>query len=1111
MILNDATKRQMNAARPAQSTWLTANAGSGKTRVLTDRVARLLLSGVQPQRILCLTYTTAAASEMQNRLFKRLGEWTMLPKGRLAEQLQNLGEPGPFPDETIAAARTLFASAIETPGGLKIQTIHSFCAAILRRFPLEAGVTPQFREMDDRLSKLMQREILEEMAQEGDPGFQSMVAEQSADDLPAWLDGLIALKQPLSMPHKRDEIWSVFDLPPHYDFNAHVGACLQPGDDELLAQVAFKLESSGANDQKAAAKLSMISLDPPTPADLTALEGVLVFGHTTKDPNTAKIKSFPTKAGRALLDPDELSALHDLMERMAEAKPRRLSLISARRTAALHEFASAFLARFEARKAQGGWLDFDDLIDRTDALLGQSNMAAWVLYRLDGGIDHVLVDEAQDTSPKQWRVIRQLTDEITSGEGVRPDVPRTVFVVGDKKQSIYSFQGADPRAFDEMEAYYNETLSESSTPLQRLPLEHSFRSAPAILTVVDRVFEMSDGAGLGQNSHHIAFKDALPGRVDVLEPTEKVEPVESGHWTDTVDLISDTDERRQLAQGIAQRINGMIGSAVIPVEEHGIRKDRIVQPKDILILVQKRSGIFNEIIRACKSIGIPMAGADRMNVAQELAVKDITALLSFLATPEDDLALASALKSPLLGWDEQGLFELAYHRTGAYLWPALRDRAGDFPETVKLLQDLLGRTDFLRPFELIDRLLTSHNGRRRIIARLGPEAEDAIDALLGQALAYEQTEVPSLTGFLTWLSADDLKIKRATDSGANVVRVMTVHGAKGLESPIVILPETAKRRSPQVKPIGMVGDLPVWFPNADDQADVLRAQRESDKALWKEEQQRLLYVAMTRAEVWLILAATHDVGAEQDSWYSQIAEAQGGLPATPILGGMRYEPMGWPTEGVQEGKDAAAKMVQLNLPAPAATTIAPKPITPSELGGAKTFGISEEDPDAMARGTAIHALLERCPDMSPSLWADTAQSEADKAGVDADDILTEVQRVLNSQTLEHLFVPGTLAEVPLTAALPELKDQRLRGIVDRLVITPERVLAVDYKTNQNVSDLAEDVPEGLLRQMGAYRAALLQIYEDRPVETAILWTKTATLVVLPQEYVMAALERASMG
>jgi ATP-dependent helicase/nuclease subunit A len=1134
----DATAAQNRAAAPGQSVWVSANAGSGKTKVLTDRVARLLLAGTAPQHILCLTYTKAAAAEMQVRLFKRLGEWAMMDAEELKTNLVALGEePGHIDSDRLRAARRLFARALETPGGLKIQTIHSFCAALLRRFPLEAGVSPRFTEMEDRAGKRLRAEIVEDLAERHGGLFDALARHLSGEDTAALTAEIAANRAAFAAPPDPDAIRAGFGVPPGYGFAQLWDAVVTPDDAALLAALSRVMAASSmVTDSRAADRVAAIDLGSPGPAALRAMEALFLTGEKSKAPFSAKIGTFPTRESREALG--SLTApLDALMQRVEEARPRRLALDAVERALALHGFAHRFVTAYEARKAAHGLLDFDDLILKARDLLSASDVAQWVLYRLDGGLDHILVDEAQDTSPAQWQVISRLAEEFTAGEGARPEVERTIFVVGDEKQSIYSFQGADPEAFSRIRTTFAEHLHGVGKRLDDTELLFSFRSSAAVLRVVDATFAAAGGGGVPESLSHRAFKD-IPGRVDLWPFVEKSETPEAPPWYEPVDTLAADDPAIQLADRIAGAVRGMLARGEqLTVQDRDGHGTRPIRPEDILILVQKRSQIFHEIIRALKAAELPVAGADRLKIGGELAVKDLTALLSFLATQDDDLSLAAALRSPLLGLSEDDLFRLAHGRAGT-LWAALRTRGGDWPEPVAMLTDLRDATDFARPYELLERILTRHGGRERLLARLGREAEDGIDALLAEALAYERAEVPSLTGFLGWLGSGDVEVKRRTDAASGEIRVMTAHGAKGLEAPVVILPDTAQHRAAshaQILPLapgvaawaGRVGDLPPVLAGHRD--DLLRRQQE--------ERMRLLYVAMTRAENWLIVCGGGDRGKDGACWYDRV---EAGLRAagateteTPDGRVLRHAEGTWPAPcapGARAGAGGgAAAPAPAEAPparplpawarAEAATPPRPEaPRAPSELGGDKVLaGETADDalPEAAAkrRGRQIHTLLEVLPVHPPEKWPEVAgrllASGADRAEPGAiPALLAEAAAVLDAPGLAPVFAPGGLAEVGIAAPLDALGGGRILGYVDRLIVEPGRVLAVDFKSNAIVPTRPEDVPEGLLRQMGAYAAALGQVYPDRRIETAILWTRTAELMVLPAPLVAAALARA---
>ncbi|SFJ57980.1 double-strand break repair helicase AddA [Celeribacter neptunius] len=1119
--MNEATRRQIMAARPDVSTWVSANAGSGKTKVLTDRVARLLLDGTPPQHILCLTYTKAAAAEMQNRLFKRLGDWAMLPDPDLIKELTALAPDKALDSDVLRQARTLFARAIETPGGLKIQTIHSFCSALLRRFPLEAGVSPQFKEMDPRQSRQMLADILEEIALGPKREVIDAAAAYVSDlDLTDLAEKLIAKRELLIPARGRSEIWSWFDLPEGYSEELLLGDVFLGGEAEMFRDAAILMEGSSKADQKLAPIFrNWAGLEP----DLALVHDCcnrLLAGEKSKTPFQSKFyaqyASLPT---RKLIDahPEAFHRLEAFMKRIEAVRPRLSGLLDARKTETLHRLAQEVLPPYLERKAQLGLLDFDDMIRRARDLLSISNVSQWVLYRLDGGIDHILVDEAQDTSPDQWRVVQLLAGEFTAGEGARADVTRTIFVVGDHKQSIYSFQGAAPEAFDLMKGHFGAQLGAVEQPLQDLALQYSFRSSPAILSATDAVFAQSDGVGVGGAPEHIAFFEDIPGRVDLwsLEEPEATED-DPENWEDPVDIIRPEHHNARLARRVTEFVADLLENGALPGKNGA---GRAVEPGDILILVRSRSELFGRILRSLKShpARIPVAGADRMTLGDEMAVKDISSLLAFLSLQDDDLALAEVLKSPLFNWSERDLYQLAHGRTTITLWRALYERRADWPETFEILEDLRQVSDFLRPYDLIERVLIRHDGRRKFIARLGKEAEDGLDALLHQARAYETGETPSLTGFLAWLEAQEIQLKRVLDENSNLVRVMSAHGSKGLEAPIVILPDTLKplreTREEFIEPAP--GQL-IWKGAKEQRSDLTNSTLNRLKQADLEEDRRLLYVAMTRAEKWLVVCGAGE--EKPDTWYDLIRKGLETLPteACELAGtlGRRYAHGTWPDSGA--GKDNTEKAATLlphwcHSPAiPPDTTV--ERISPSDLGGAKALpgeaALLDKDV-AMRRGRQLHLLIELLPEIAAKEREDVARfllTRGEDPALDDEipELIEEALSVIGGRYDWDIFGPGSLAEVPYTS---QLFGKSLSGIIDRLIVSPDRVRIVDYKSNAIVPDRPEDIPEGLLRQLGAYATACREIYPEREIEVAILWTKTAKLQPVSLDIVMSALRR----
>ena len=1116
-IRDEASESQVRAANPSASTWLSANAGSGKTKVLTDRVALLLLNGVAPEQILCLTYTKAAASEMQNRLFRLLGDWAMKEDKELFDQLSQIGSETPFDEVQLRHARTLFARAIETPGGLKIQTIHSFCAALLRRFPLEAGVSPDFSEMDDRSIKVLCQDILENLARSDQTGviakFVDFSDETTLDNV---INDLLRARQDSQFKDDRDVIFNALGMRGPNDMDELVARHLREDDLALVSRIKDALRSGGKTDQSVADILSQVR-----EVSLDGLERLQEAFLIKSQPFSIRAR-FPSKAVATGALAPIFDEVQDLMERVAASKQETLSLSVVEQTLALHGLAAEFLPMYEREKQVRGWLDFDDLILKTRDLLNDPRVADWVLYRLDGALSHILVDEAQDTSPLQWQVIAKLAQEITSGEGARSGEKRTLFVVGDKKQSIYSFQGADADAFDDMKNAFGDQLAHTLTPLYDRSLEYSFRSSSAILRVVDETFAGKDSSGFSLSQQHLAFKVEMPGRVDLWPFIPKISEDSDEDWSLPVDLAGRETHFVTLAGQIATMIKKMIDEKhplPVEIERTGKFEARPVTAGDFLILVQRRSDLFHEVIQACKALNLPIAGADRLKVGAEMAVKDLIALLSFLVLPEDDLSLAVVLKSPLFGWDEQKLFSLAYGRGKRYLWQVLRDQSETYTTELTMLQDLRERADFLRPYELLERILTRHDGRKKFIARLGPEAEDGINALLGQALSYEQSEIPSLTGFILWSQSDVLEIKRQVENDGAQIRVMTVHGAKGLEAPIVILPDTAKRPLSTSDVLLNAGEVVLWTPNKDHMPQTLLALQEEKQKKELQERDRLLYVAMTRAEKWLIVAGAGETGGERPSWYEQIAEGmeRAGAFDCEFEGGVGKRVSFGDWDGLHQRPEKRTAEKNTHLPdwvalGPTFPAGEEDILNPSDLGGAKAIWgqEGEDEATAMRRGTQIHLLLETLPKITPQDRKDHAELILKNKGLlqegeNIEAVINEALRVLDDDSLSFIFAPDTLAEVAISARLGPLENRLMNGIIDRLIINGKDVWVIDFKTNRSVPSDMKEVPEGILRQMGAYTAALAGLYPEHQIKPCILWTAKPLLMPLEPELAINAL------
>jgi ATP-dependent helicase/nuclease subunit A len=1140
---------QRPAADPAASVWVSASAGTGKTKVLTDRVLRLLLQGTAPQRILCLTFTKAAAAEMSNRIAERLGQWAVRDDAELSKSLTEL--TGHRPDgEQMTAARRLFARVLDAPGGLAIQTIHGFCQSLLRRFPIEAGVAPHFAVMDERSAAEMlaeaQARVLQAARAEDDPALAAALAavtrHVNEDDFAGLMRELTAergrLEQAIQASGGLDGLIAA----------THRLLGVAPGtrDEDIRAAAAAETAFDGAALRRAAAALAQGSKTDvergaaiarwlAAPDERAALFDGYVLAFLTAD--GAPRKTLITKPTQKF-DAGADDALKAEAVRLSAVEARRRAALVAAATAALLTLGYALLAAYRREKQKGVLLDYDDLILAARDLLHRPGIAPWVLYKLDGGIDHILIDEAQDTNPEQWQVVEALAAEFFAGTGARgPDEQRTVFAVGDAKQSIFSFQRADPAAFERMRRHFAQRVPAAGAVWREVPLDVSFRSANAVLAAVDAVFARSparDGVAAGDLAiRHEAFRTGQAGLVELWPPAVPRARDMVPAWQPPVAASAAQAPAARLARLIALKIQGWIAGRDM-LESKG----RPIRAGDVMILVRRRGSFMGEVVRALKGLGVPVAGVDRMVLTDQLAVMDLTALGQFLLLPDDDLTLATVLKGPLIGLSEERLFELAHGRIGT-LWSALRDRAHENPEFARAeeyLSLLLARADYAPPYELYARVLGAGRGRQRILARLGPEAADPLDEFLNAALLYQRAHAPSLQGFLHWLGAAAEEVKRDLEQGQrDEVRVMTVHGAKGLQAPIVILPDTMQKphKLPRLLwPAAEAGEPPIllWPPLTVHDDPVARAARQAERDKRDREYRRLLYVAMTRAEDRLYVCGWETYNATPiDCWYRLIAAGLDGLAAPADFDFSAAFPgagaNAWAGSGLRLARPQEARAEPERLiPAAASSDGAvpdwlfvpplpepdpPKPLAPSRPAGDEPAvrppfaedGAEDGAGDSgrrFRRGLILHRLLQALPDLPANQRAEAGRRFLARPVHGLDEsaraaLLAEALAVLDDPAAAALFGPDSRAEVPVVGRLGRIV---VAGQIDRIAITADRVLLVDYKTARTAPAAGEDPPAMYLRQMALYRALLSRIYTSKSIDCYILWTAAPSLVRL---------------
>ncbi len=1126
-----AVTAQGRASNPRVSAWVDASAGTGKTSVLVDRVLRLLLDGAAPERILCITFTRAAAAEMSNRIIARLADWAIMGDADLVHSLYDLN--GARPDADVQTrARQLFARIVDAPAGFRIQTIHAFCQSVLRRFPLEAGVAPHFDLLDDRTAGEMlgeaQQDLLIEAGRDpnGPLGRAIGVLVEYMDE--RGFAGLIAtilqerraLGRALAEHHGAGlltrNVWRGLGLEPDHDSAAIVEQACRDSSfhGRGLRAACAALSQASATDQRRAAAIAAW-LDSADRAGLWP-SYLAAFLNQKGEPNGTFARTKAHKAMAHVLGPET--------ERLVAVCDRLRCAATARATAAMLVVADALFARYGAAKDARALLDYDDLIDLTRRLVESD--ASWVLYKLDGGIDHLLLDEAQDTSPEQWGIVQALAAEFFMEEHGQSR-ERTIFVVGDGKQSIYSFQGADPSALRRMRLHFEARLTETKRMLEAVDLTKSFRSTEPVLRLVDSVFANPVAAdGVHDDSEnplqHLLHRVAAPGLVELWPPITPVDPGEPDPpWAPPAAPRRIDDPETRLARRIADAIQSLL-------KESPASGEPAFGPGDIMILVRRRTRFVAPMVRALKARQVPVAGVDRLALTAPLAVRDLMALGRFLLLPEDDLTLAALLKSPLIGLGEDRLFTLAHGRPGR-LWTALLARAetdgAAFGPARDWLAARLGEADLLRPHELYAQVLSSPcpgdpaaggSGRRALWRRLGPDALDPIDEFLSAALDYERRHAPTLEGFIGWLDASDAEIKRELAGRGDAVRIVTVHGAKGLESPVVFLPDTMQPPAANTGPQFFwheTGDrrLPYWSPRAEMRPALCGGLALEAHEEVLREYRRLLYVALTRARDRLYVCGWHGARTPPDgNWHGLIKAGMEGAnaEAVPTEHGdvLRLERMGLPAPHPEPRQ--AMPLGPPGLPAwavrPAPAELRPfRPLAPSRPdfpGAAEPPARSPAGPEDAARfrrGRAMHRLLQLLPDIGPAerlhagrrLLPDFPADERDR-------MLAEALQVIADPACARLFGPSSRAEVPVVG---RIGARGVAGRIDRLLVEPERVTIVDFKTGRMPAAGPDAVPAAYLAQMAAYRAVLRRIYPDRGIALVLVWTDgPAVVTLIPQ-------------
>ncbi len=1121
---------QRRASAPDRHVWVRASAGSGKTKVLIDRLLRLLLPdpltgapGVAPDKILCLTFTKAGAAEMSLRLQKRLLEWSAIDDDALREKLKDL-IGAEASQQLEQEARRLLARVLDAPSRLRILTIHSFCQSVLGRFPVETGLSPDFKvieesEKSDYLQKVLNDTLLsaaENPQSELALVFDRLSIVKNLDQLQGDLQQII--QEPIKLQDLFRDHSSLADI--RNILSSEFGI-------ENLDSVTEEGLCREVNIPRASISIMADILSRSSPGDIDRSNIILNWLSANDAERLATFDSYkeaiiPKARGKAKDNPDFIERQQKEIERLDRAKLAG----NIHSTADLLYLALRILKAYDRHKKFLGVLDYGDLIFYTRRLLSgdfwQDDEAkklstAWVLYKLDEGIDHILVDESQDTNPDQWDIVRRLSEEYFAGTARPTDRARSLFVVGDEKQSIFSFQRADPEVFHQMREYFAAKAATLQEGFEE-SLIFSFRSTAPVLKLTDAVFSnpellrhigIKDGTSLRHISHRSDNKRPreLHGMVELWKPViDATLPAQEQGWQLPLGNL-DTEDSAQLrlAKLIASRIQAMIHKSE-------------ALPGDIMILMRSRSPLMLQIIRELKNIFLPVSGMDRMVLSESLIVQDLLALCEFCLLAEDSFSLACALKSPFIGLSEEKLMSISLSRPKTEsLWNALR-KDSQYKDIVEWLAQLSAYAATVQPYEFLDRVLTNPcpadpkgSGYRACMARLGHDAIEPLDEILGEALKVELQDIRTLQDFVGYQRATRREVKREMEESAGQIRIMTVHASKGLEAPVVILPDTMSApRSDKLDrflwPDKSGLPAPLWSESKEDRSALYQMALDRLAGLQMEEYSRLLYVAMTRAKERLIVCgAAKSEDIKPATWYGMVSNGFDRLPdaVTTEAGDRVYSLTGeWPIKNKPALPEPSQLPVWILAAAPLEADIADS-FTPSSQDGDEAIEeavyspIDQSREFRFKRGNATHKLLQILPDLPLERRENAARRYVAGAPLGLprdiqDSIVDETMKILNDPVFAPVFGPGSLAEVPVNGKMAD--GRIINGQIDRLVITNSEILIIDFKTNRPSPGDVKAIPPAYRAQLKAYADALTLIYPKLPVKCALLWTDKPLLM-----------------
>ena len=1098
---------------PITSSWVSANAGSGKTFNLINRVVRLLISGVAPSKILCITFTNSAAEEMKVRLLDRLAEWVTMESNELLFHIESLLETKFTDGESrkliLLKARQLFAEVLEEQSSLRISTIHSLCETILRHFSVETGIPFDFKIINEIEQRALIEELLQEFAVESNQAFININKIIKPSSEAALTDFTLEIISDQERLIKED----FFEYFPEFTEAVSEGEINNSNSQKLRSKISSKVLktlieafSTGGNESQIHGKMIEDSYSSEQENFFEVMEKVFL----TLEKKPRDHKRFPDKK---VLEkyPQIISTIKKITDLILDIRRDCQTKDLYLKTKKVKDFGKEVVSKYEKKKLEKNSLDFYDLLKKVKDLLCKDGMMSWVNFKIDATLNHLLVDECQDVSPIQWEIINRIAGEFFDNWAAVQE-SKSIFIVGDEKQTIYSFQGADPLTFTKVKSFYSKKLKSVGSNLIDLDLNKSYRSSPLILNYINKVFSDPNSLGVKVVKPHQGTK-SLPGRVEIWPIDQKQKTIISPKvWWESVSETNSSDSKEIFAERLAKEIRVILAEKFIPDENSDCIKFRKVMPNDIMILFRSRSPLYYEIIEQLNRQHLPTQGADRIILNNDISIKDIISLLKFLDNPLDDLSLAEALKSPFFNISEAKLFEFAYNREES-LWLSFLNNSSE-SDIITEISNLLSQVDTLTTYELLEMILVENSGMEKLINRLGSEVYETVEAFLGYVSEFEDNNISSLASFLNWFSKNKLEIKRPPNKEGRQIKVMTIHASKGQESPIVILPDTLNHSIKMTQSKLVKSKNSIFFK----QEKLERCQKisEIERANLVEnefEENRLLYVALSRTKYWLIISANGKT--LEESWYQKCLLAYEQMSSeeftvsNEVSGQKMVLEYNWHRESnkanhtidpVIENINMGVKLKEIDVNKVEKEKLSPtslKKIYPKPYSRTERINESLDKNMSLIRGNLIHSLFEKLSKVENSKRQIVAKNIAKIHFPElkenyVESAIAETLSVMRAKENKRFFSREARFEITIMGALEGIG--KINGKIDCLLINDKEIEIVDFKTDRNPPKSVSEVSAAYIMQLGIYSSLIQRSFPDLPIFSYILWTKSNSIM-----------------